>query len=68
MYRGSWADNEASLHNRPDLVESVIHPGLDDAHESLTEVFEEMSGQLDKEMARLGELRRIRLEDPGESR
>jgi hypothetical protein len=30
------------LHDREDLVESVIHPGLDDAQEALLEVFEEM--------------------------
>ncbi|RSH95270.1 hypothetical protein EHS25_000356 [Saitozyma podzolica] len=54
----------ASLHDREDLVESVIHPGLDDAQEALLEVFEEMEGQLDKEVARLAELRKIRTEDP----
>lgn len=54
------------MHDREDLVESVIHPGLDDAQEALLEVFEEMEGQLDKEVARLAELRKIRTEDPGE--
>jgi hypothetical protein len=33
----------------------------------LTEVFEEMRGQLDKEMARIAELRKVLEEDPGES-
>jgi hypothetical protein len=33
----------------------------------LTEVFEEMRGQLDKEMKRIAELRKVLEEDPGES-
>jgi hypothetical protein len=53
------------MHKRPDLIEGSIHPGLDDAHESLMEVFEEMQGQLEKEMSRLDELRQIREQDPG---
>lgn len=48
-------------------MESTIHPGLDDATENLTEIFEEMHGQLDKEMKRIAELRVIREEDPGTS-
>lgn len=47
-------------------MESVIHPGLENAQEALVEVFEEMEGQLDKEVARLAELRKIRADDPGE--
>lgn len=54
------------MHDREDLVESVIHPGLENAQEALVEVFEEMEGQLDKEVARLAELRKIRADDPGE--
>jgi elongator complex protein 1 len=57
---------QASLHDREDLVDSVIHPGLEDAQEALLEVYEEMEGQLNKETARLVELRKIRAEDPGE--
>ncbi|KAK4687641.1 elongator complex protein 1, partial [Tremellales sp. Uapishka_1] len=60
----SEAYRVATKYDREDLVESAIHTGLEDAQESLTEVFEEMEGQLKKEMSRLGELRRIRLEDP----
>jgi elongator complex protein 1 len=48
-------------------VESTIYPGLEDANEELTEVFEEMRGQLDKEMKRIAELRKVMEEDPGES-
>nr|XP_019009784.1 elongator complex protein 1 [Kwoniella pini CBS 10737]OCF48565.1 elongator complex protein 1 [Kwoniella pini CBS 10737] len=53
-----------SLHDRSDLVESMIHPGLEEAHEALMETFEEMEGQLDKEMNRLKDLRKIRENDP----
>lgn len=56
--------SQISLHSRPNLIESHIHPGLDDAQETLSEIFDEMVGQLDKEINRLKELRRIRLEDP----
>ncbi|OCF72658.1 elongator complex protein 1 [Kwoniella mangroviensis CBS 8886] len=53
-----------SLHDRSDLIESMIHPGLEEAHEALMETFEEMEGQLDKEVNRLKDLRRIRENDP----
>jgi len=49
------------------LIEKVIHPGLEDAHEELSEVFEEMRGQLEKEMKRIAELRKVLEEDPGKS-
>ena len=32
----------------------------------MTEVFEEMRGQLDKEMKRIAELRKVLEEDPGQ--
>lgn len=56
-----------SIHDRPDLVEAMIHPGLEEAHEALIEVFEEMDGQLDKETRRLKELNEIREKDYGTS-
>lgn len=56
----------AARHSRDELVERVINPALDDAHEELSEVFEEIEGQLDKEMKRLAFLKKLRLEDPGE--
>lgn len=49
------------------MIEKVIHPGLEDAQEELSEVFEEMRGQLDKEMKRIAELRKVLEEDPGKS-
>ncbi|EAL20131.1 hypothetical protein CNBF2080 [Cryptococcus deneoformans B-3501A] len=52
-----------SIHDRSDLVEAMIHPGLEEAHEALIEVFEEMDGQLDKETRRLKELNEIREKD-----
>jgi elongator complex protein 1 len=46
-------------------VESTINPGLEDAQQDLTDVFDEMRGQLDKEMKRIAELRKILQDDPG---
>ena len=54
------------LHDKEDLVESEVYPGLEDAHEQLIDVFDEMEGQLDKEMSRVGELVDKMGEDPGE--
>ena len=48
------------------MVESTILPGMEEAHEALLEVFEEMEGQLDKEVARLRALKQLRLDDPGD--
>ena len=53
------------LHKRTDLLDSAVLPGLEQAQEDLVEVFDEMRGQLEKEMARLQALRRAREEDPG---
>lgn len=64
----TFSDPKTALHDRSDLVKSTIYPGLEDAHEELTEVFEEMRGQLDKEMKRIVELRKVLEDDPGESR
>jgi elongator complex protein 1 len=61
------AEVKTALHNRSELIESVIHPGLEDAQEELSEVFEEMRGQLDKEMNRIAELRKVLEDDPGKS-
>jgi elongator complex protein 1 len=47
---------QTALHDRPDLVDSLIHTGLEDAQETLMDVFDEMEGQLDKEMNRIEEL------------
>ena len=57
---------QIALHKRDDLVEQHVWPGMDDAQEGLVEAFEEMEGQLDKEVARLETLKVLRREDPGE--
>lgn len=56
------------MHDRSDLVDGVILPSLEMAQESLIEVFEEMEGQLGKESNRIEELRKIRDDDPGQSK
>jgi elongator complex protein 1 len=48
-------------------VESTLHPGLDDAHEQFMDTFDEMEGQLGKEMNRIKELRDKVDQDPGKS-
>ncbi|WVO15396.1 hypothetical protein L204_103054 [Cryptococcus depauperatus] len=52
-----------SVHDRKDLIEAMIHPGLEEAQEALVEIFEEMEEQLDKETKRLCELKDIRERD-----
>ncbi len=47
---------QTSLHGRPDLIETFIYTGLEDAQETLMDVFNEMEGQLDKELSRIQEL------------
>jgi elongator complex protein 1 len=56
---------QIALHDKEDLVESEVHPGLEDAHEQLIDVFDEMEGQLDKEVSRVAELVVKMGEDPG---
>ncbi|GMK55839.1 hypothetical protein CspeluHIS016_0208950 [Cutaneotrichosporon spelunceum] len=54
----------ASRHARPDLVDDFITPALEEAEETLTETFDEMDEQLNKELRRLDDLRHIRRTDP----
>lgn len=42
-----------------------MYPGLEDAHEQLVDVYDEMEGQLDKEVSRVTELMKKMAEDPG---
>ena len=58
---------QIALHGRTELIESALHPGLDDAHEQFMDTFDEMEGQLDKEMKRIKDLRSKVDQDPGES-
>lgn len=47
---------QTALHDRHDLIESLIYTGLEDAQETLMDVFSEMDGQLSKELRRIQEL------------
>jgi hypothetical protein len=58
---------QIALHNKPDLIESTLHPGVEDAHEQFIDTFDEMEGQLEKEMDRIKELRAKVDKDPGKS-
>jgi hypothetical protein len=42
-----------------------VYSGLEDAHEQLVDVYDEMEGQLDKEVSRVAELVQKMVEDPG---
>lgn len=57
---------QIALHGKEDLVESEVYPGLEDAHEQLLDVFDEMEGQLDKEVSRVAELVDKMGKDPGQ--
>jgi elongator complex protein 1 len=56
---------QIALHGKEELVEGEVYPGLEDAHEQLLDVFDEMEGQLDKEVSRVAELVVKMGEDPG---
>ena len=58
---------QIALHDMPELVESTLYPGLDDAHEQCVDVFDEMEGQLDKEVNRVKELMVKIEQSPGAS-
>ncbi|KAJ9111710.1 hypothetical protein QFC19_001070 [Naganishia cerealis] len=53
-----------ALHDKESLIESEVYPGLEDAHEQLVDVYDEMEGQLDKEVSRVAELIHKMAEDP----
>ncbi|EIW65854.1 hypothetical protein TREMEDRAFT_46085 [Tremella mesenterica DSM 1558] len=63
---GEFAEAQrlAAMYDRPNLVQSIILPAMEKTQEEILETFEEMQGQLEKEMSRLGELREIRKNDP----
>jgi elongator complex protein 1 len=58
---------QITLHKKPELIESTLHPGLDDAHEQFVDTFDEMETQLGKELARIAELKQKLDQDPGET-
>ncbi|KAK0328385.1 putative elongator complex protein 1 [Friedmanniomyces endolithicus] len=63
-YHFSEATRLASLHRKPELLRSVIDPGLVDGSASMTEMLAEMKSQLNAQVPRLRDLRLKKLEDP----
>ena len=55
-----------TVHEKPELIDTILEPGLADAQAGTLEIFEEMQGQLEKEMSRLSQLRKVREDDPGQ--
>ncbi|GAB7361454.1 hypothetical protein MBLNU230_g1510t1 [Neophaeotheca triangularis] len=53
-----------SRHKRPDLLTSIVDPGLIDSSATTTELLAEMKSQLSAQLPRLSELRQKKLEDP----
>ncbi|KAJ9102595.1 hypothetical protein QFC21_002996 [Naganishia friedmannii] len=53
-----------ALHSKESLIEKEVYPGLEDAHEQLVDVYDEMEGQLDKEVFRVAELLQKMVDDP----
>jgi elongator complex protein 1 len=55
------------LHQKTELIESTLYPGLDDAQEQFIDTFDEMENQLEKEMDRIKELSKKLDSDAGMS-
>ncbi|KAK5116730.1 hypothetical protein LTR62_007404 [Meristemomyces frigidus] len=60
----SEATRLAALHHKPDLLPTVLDPGLAEASASMTEMLAEMRSQLKAQIPRLHELRQKKLADP----
>jgi len=56
---------QTSHHRRPELIDSIIHPGALDLTSQMHDDLEEMDEQLKKQYNRLQELRRAKSENPG---
>lgn len=54
----------AALHGAPDLIASIIQPGIIDATASLTETLADCKAQLASQLPRLRELRKLKSVDP----
>ncbi|KAF2480024.1 IKI3 family-domain-containing protein [Neohortaea acidophila] len=63
-YLFAEAIRQITLHRKPELLSSIIDPGLVDASASLTEMLSEMKSQLGAQVPRLRELRQKKAEDP----
>lgn len=53
------------MHSVPELLEEIVHPAALDSRTQIAEDLEEMRGQLQKQIARLRELRIKKTEEPG---
>ena len=58
------AQHLISLHRRPDLLASVLDPGLVDGMAAMTEMLAEMKAQLAAQVPRIRELREKKRQDP----
>jgi elongator complex protein 1 len=56
---------QISLHERPELLEDIIGPAVLDARTQIAEDLTEMREQLQKQVARLRDLRIKKVEEPG---
>lgn len=58
-------DIQVTLRERPELLEEIINPGVLEARNQITDDLTEMREQLQKQVARLRELRIKKVEEPG---
>ncbi len=56
-----------SIRRQPELLESLVDPGLIEGSATMTELLAECRGQLRAQIPRIKELREKKAEDPGES-
>ena len=58
-------DFQITLRERPELLEEIVNPAVLEARNQITEDLTEMREQLQKQVARLRELRIKKVEEPG---
>lgn len=63
-YHFSEAIRVVARHNKPELLRTVVDPGLIEASASMTELLAEMKSQLNAQVPRLRDLRQKKAEDP----
>lgn len=63
-YHFAEATRLVARHQKPELLRSVIDPGLIEASASMTELLAEMKSQLNAQVPRLRDLRQKKAEDP----
>jgi len=59
------SDFQITLRERPELLEEIVNPAVLEARNQITEDLTEMREQLQKQVARLRELRIKKVEEPG---